>query len=345
MSPVSSIPHSPQLLARAKRRYALLSLVVSLVLVGLKFWAWRLTRSQVVLSDALESIANIATSAFALWSVWLAALPPDENHPYGHGKVENLSVGLEGGLVLGAGGFIVVGAVAALLHPHPVARLDWGIALLASTALANLLTGWWLVRAGRQLRSVALEGDGRHLYIDAVTSLVGVLSLAIVSSTGWLQADGLTSLGLGAFITWQGYRMLRRAVGRLLDETDQDMVADLVRTLERHRQPRWIDVHNLRAQTYGADLHVDCHVSFPYYLSLADTHREVEAIEEVVRAEGPGQRAELFIHADPCQPPRQCPFCQVLDCPVRERPFVGLLAWTPENVTRNARHGVDLEVD
>mgnify|MGYP002776995672 CR=1 FL=1 len=339
--PVSAAP-SP-LPTRAKLRFGLLSLVVSVGLVALKFWAWRLTGSQVVLSDALESIVNIATSAFALWSVWLAGLPRDENHPYGHGKVEHLSVGLEGALIFGAGFFIVVGAASALVHPHPVGRLDWGIGLLAATALVNLATGWWLVRAGRRLRSLALEGDGRHLYLDALTSIVAIASLAGVRATGWLWLDGAAALGLGAFITWQGGRMLRRAVGGLLDETDPGAVADVVAALQAHRRPTWIDVHNLRVQTYGADLHIDCHVSLPYYQTLYATHEEVDAIERVVRESGPGQQVELFIHADPCRPPRQCPTCQVLDCPVRQRPFVELIEWTPANVMRNERHSFGAE--
>ncbi len=339
LAPPTPLPGSPHL-TRAKLRLGVLSLVVSVGLVAIKFWAWRLTRSQVVLSDALESIVNIATSAFALWSVWLASLPRDENHPYGHGKVENLSVGLEGALIFGAGLFIVVGAGSALLHPSPVGRLDWGIGLLAFTALINLGTGWWLVQAGQRLRSLALEGDGRHLYLDALTSIVAVASLASVRATGWQRLDGLAALMLGGFITWQGGRMLRRAVGGLLDETDPGTVADVVVALQASRRPTWIDVHNLRVQTYGADLHIDCHVSLPYYQTLFATHAEIEAIEEVVRSRGPGQQVELFIHADPCRPPRQCPNCQVLSCPVRQRPFVELIPWTPENVMRNERHGV-----
>ncbi len=328
--------------APAKLRFGVLSLVVSVALVGLKFWAWRLTHSQIVLSDALESIVNIVTSAFALWSVWLAALPADENHPYGHGKVEHLSVGLEGALIFGAGWFILIGAGNTLLHPHAVARLDWGIALLAVTALVNLLVGGWLVRAGRRLHSLALEGDGKHLYLDALTSVVGVASLAGVAVTGWLWLDGAVALVMGAFITWQGGRMLRRAVGGLLDETDPAIVREVVKALETHRRAPWIDVHNLRIQTYGADLHIDAHVSLPYYLTLQATHAEIDAIEEVVRRAGPGQQAvELFLHADPCHPPRQCPHCPVTACPVRAAPFTGLVPWTPENVVPNERHVAD----
>ena len=327
--------------AQTKNRLGLLSLVVSIGLVAVKFYAYHLTRSQAVLTDALESIINVFTSGFALYSLYLAGLPKDENHPYGHGKVEHLSVGLEGALIFGAGLFIVIGAANAFVHPGPVGRLDWGIGLLAFTALVNLGTGWWLVQAGQRLHSLALEGDGRHLYLDALTSIVAVASLAGVRLTGWERLDSVAAFALGGFITWQGGRMLRRAVGGLLDETDPGTVADVVDALQANRRPTWIDVHNLRVQAYGADLHIDCHVSLPYYQTLYATHHELDAIEDVVRQRGPGQQVELFIHADPCRPPRQCPACQVPDCPVRQRPFTGLIEWTPENVMRNERHGVE----
>ncbi len=324
---------------RQKRRFALLSLVVSAGLVAVKFWAWRLTHSQIVLSDALESIVNIVTSGFALWSVWLASLPRDENHPYGHGKAESLSVGLEGALIFGAGIFIIASAVGTVRHPHPVARPDLGVVLLAATAVVNLITGFWLIRAGRQLRSTALVGDGKHLYLDALTSLVASAALTAVWLTGQTLLDPLAALALGAFIGWQGWRMLRHAVGGLLDETDPTVVAALVETLETHRRPLWIDVHHLRTQTYGPALHVDCHVSLPYYLTLYAVHREMDDLSALVRAHGPAPDVELSIHFDPCQPPRQCPHCAVADCPVREADFEFLIPWTPTNVMRNERHG------
>src|SRR5688572_3887833 len=144
--------------SQTKRRLGLLSLVVSAGLVAVKFYAYHLTRSQAVLTDALESIINVFTSGFALYSLHLASLPKDENHPYGHGKVENLSLGFEGALIFIAGAFILYNATLGLLHPHPVARPDWGVALLAGTAVVNLGVGLVLVRSGKRLKSVALVG-------------------------------------------------------------------------------------------------------------------------------------------------------------------------------------------
>ena len=238
---------------QTKRRLGLLSLVVSAGLMAIKFYAYRLTRSQVVLTDALESIINVFTSGFALYSLHLASLPKDENHPYGHGKIEYLSVGFEGALIFIAGAFIFYSATLGLLHPHPVGRLDWGVLLLAGTAAVNLAVGLLLVRTGRRLNSVALTGDGQHLYLDALTSIVSVAALGLVAATGVLRFDAGAALLLGGFILVNGGRMLRRSVSGLMDETDTAIVAEVIDELQARRRAPWIDVHNLRVQRYGAN--------------------------------------------------------------------------------------------
>ncbi|SDX79484.1 cation diffusion facilitator family transporter [Hymenobacter psychrophilus] len=323
-----------------KTRYALLSLVVSVVLVGVKFYAWALTDSQVVLTDALESIINVVASGFALYSIYLAGLPKDDNHPYGHGKIEYLSVGFEGGLILMAGGYIFYAAVLALWEPHTVAQPDWGIKLLAATAVVNLGTGFLLVRAGRQHHSPALVGDGQHLYLDAVSTFVSCAALGLVMLTGNVLYDALASLVLGAFIVLNGFRMVRRSVSGLMDEADVTTVQQVVAELQEHREPAWIDVHNLRVQRYGASLHIDCHVTMPYYLSLEQTHEHVHGIEELVAQEF-GIPVEMFVHADPCTF-SACWHCHVADCPVRRHPFTQEITWTLANVAKNERHRLEV---
>ncbi len=322
--------------AQTKQRLGLLSLVVSIVLVLTKFYAYRLTHSQAVLTDALESIINVATSGFALYSLYLASLPKDENHPYVHGKIEYLSIGFEGALIFVAGGFILVSATRSFWHPHPVARPDWGVLLLAATAAVNFGVGLLLVRSGRRLGSVALTGDGQHLYIDALTSIVSAGALVLVHFTGVLRFDAGAALLLGGFILVNGYRMTRRAVSGLMDETDTAVVAEVIAELQARRQPSWIDVHNLRVQRYGANLHIDCHMQMPYYFPLEQVHTELHAIEELI-----GQRfaveVEMFVHADPCTF-RACSLCHMPACPVRQHPFEREVGWTLQNAVRNERH-------
>ncbi|GAA4377762.1 cation diffusion facilitator family transporter [Hymenobacter koreensis] len=323
-----------------RNRYGLLSLVVSIGLVFVKFYAWSLTHSQAVLTDALESIINVFTSGFALYSLYLSGLPKDRNHPYGHGKIEYLSVGFEGALILGAGVYIFYSAVQALLAPHAVQRPDWGIWLLASTAVINLLVGFVLVREGRQLHSPALVGDGQHLYLDAVSTLVSCAALVLVALTGNVLFDTGAALILGLFIVVNGFRMVRRSVSGLMDESDVDTVKQVIGELQQHRQPPWIDVHNLRIVRYGADLHIDCHITMPYYFSLDESHTEVTRIEELVRSRFEVE-VEMFVHADPCTF-AACPSCTMPECPVRHHAFTRLIPWTLENVVKNERHQLEV---
>ncbi len=325
--------------AQVKRRLGLLSLVVSVGLVLVKFYAWYLTRSQVVLTDALESIINVFTSGFALYSLYLAGLPKDENHPYGHGKIEYLSIGFEGALIASAGLYILGSGAFSFLHPHPVARPDWGVALLAGTALVNLAVGLLLVRTGRQLKSVALAGDGQHLYIDALTSIVSAAALVLVAATGIIRFDAGAALLLGGFILVNGFRMLRRAVSGLMDETDAAIVSEVIAELQARRQPCWIDVHNLRVQRYGANLHIDCHMQMPYYFSLDQVHHELHTIEELIGARF-AVDVEMFVHADPCTF-AACSLCLMPDCPVRQHPFRHTLRWELSNAVRNERHHLE----
>ena len=323
-------------MTKTKNRLALLSLVVSVALVALKFYAYFITHSQVVLTDALESIINVFTSGFALYSIYLAGLPKDENHPYGHGKVEFLSVGFEGGLILFAGLYIFYSATRALFEPHAVVAPDLGVGLLAVAGVANLGVGYLLVREGRRLHSAALVGDGQHLYLDALTSLVSGAALLLVYFTGIVLFDTLAALLLGGVIVVNGYKMVRRSVSALMDESDVATVQRVVAELQQHRQPPWIDVHNLRVQRYGANLHIDCHMQMPYYFSLEAIHTELNRIERLITQHSDAE-VEMFVHADPCTF-RACALCHMPDCPVRQHPFEREIEWNLANAVRNERH-------
>ncbi len=250
--------------------------------------------------------------------------------------MEYLSVGFEGALILFAGIYIFYSASLTLLHPHAVARPDWGVVLLAATAVVNLLVGFVLVKQGKKLSSIALVGDGQHLYLDAVSSLVSCLALGLVFWTDNVLYDTAAAFVLGAFITVNGFRMLRRSVSGLMDESDVEVVRQVIAELQQYRQPAWIDVHNLRVLRYGANLHIDCHVQMPYYFSLEETHTELNKIEHLI-----GQRfdveVEMFVHADPCTF-AACSLCHMPDCPVRQHPFSREVGWTVANAVRNERH-------
>lgn len=307
-----------------------------MVLMAIKFLAWYLTHSNAILSDALESIVNVVAGFFALYALVLAAKPRDREHPYGHGKVEFISAGVEGGLVGIAGIVIVVRAVKAWMAGHVVHDVEVGIALTAAAGGMNLLMGLALQRRGRRSRSITMEASGTHLLGDAWSTLAMLLGLGMVHITGLHWFDSLFALGFGVFILVQGALVLRRAVAGIMDETDMDTAADLVKLLEQHRRPQWVDLHNFRVIQYGRTLHIDCHVTLPWYYTLEQAHREIADMERLVNEKG-DRRVELFIHMDPCIP-SSCTICSLGGCPHRKAPDRQRITWELESVLGNAKH-------
>ncbi|WP_128543467.1 cation diffusion facilitator family transporter [Larkinella soli] len=321
---------------RIKYKWVSVSLGLSLLLMVIKFTAWWLTASTAILTDALESIINVIASGFALYSIYLSGQPRDRNHPYGHGKIEFFSSGFEGALILSAGVFITVQAIRSYLDPQPITNLDWGLFLIGLTTLANAGVGWLLIRNGQRTHSITLVADGRHLLTDSLSSLLVVVGIGIILVTGITWLDSLLSGILSLVIIINGFGLIRQSVAGLMDETDLVLLQRIVGVLTLHKKPTWIDVHNLRAQRYGADSHIDCHLTFPYYWNLARTHEEVHAFENVLKKEIRGE-VEIFIHADPCLP-ECCRYCRIADCPVRSQAFEQDVEWTVANITTNQKH-------
>lgn len=275
-----------------------LSLLVSLVLCVAKFTAWHLTSSSAILTDALESIINVIATCFALYSVYLASKPKDSNHPYGHGKVEFFSAGVEGAMILIAGVFILIKAFGNIFDPQPVLKIGWGLALTAFSTAGNLIMGRLLVKKGRQLNSLTLYADGKHLLSDSYSSGLIILGLLIINYTGWYLLDVVLSAILALIIIYNGYKLMRKSLSGLMDEADETLLSDIVDLLNRNRQPNWIDVHNLRVQRYGANLHIDCHLTLPNSLTFEQVHEEVRGFEKQLQNAFDGY-VEVFVHADP----------------------------------------------
>lgn len=319
-----------------RKKAILIALSVSMVLMLAKFLAYLITHSNAILTDAAESIVNVLASSFAFYSIYLATVPKDTNHPYGHGKVEFFSAFLEGALITIAGVIIIFKSGYDLIYPQPILRLFEGAAIIGATGLVNMLTGYYLIREGKSQRSITLEADGRHLLTDAVTSAGLVAGVVLIRLTGLYWLDGVISILLGIYIVHNGYKLTRRSVGGLMDESDLELVKEIVALMQKNRQDPWIDVHNLRAQQYGADLHIDCHVTLPYYFDLNQVHHEISAIDEMINGNASG-KTELFIHADPCLPDC-CNYCHMKECPVRAEVFRNEITWTIDNVTKNKKH-------
>lgn len=316
----------------ARLRAGRVAFAGSIVVLAAKLTAFAVTGSTAVLSDALESFVNVAAGAILLGSLYLSSLPADRNHPYGHGKVEFFSAGVEGTLIAVAALLIGWEAVRALIEGPELRQLDLGLALVSAATAGNAAIGVYLIRVGRRSHSLALVADGRHLLTDVVTSVGVVIGLVAVRITGIVALDPLIALVVAAQILVTAFRLGREAVRGLMDEADPAVLREMVAALERERAPWWIDAHSLRAWRSGAIEHVDLHLVVPRYFDADRLHEVDRAVEDVLLGAS-GRPGEAIVHFDPCRP-RHCGGCAMQACAVREAPFVARRPLTLERATR-----------
>jgi len=317
-------PSNPRLVA------ATVSLVVGVVLLAAKFVAWLSTDSQAVLSDAMESIVNVVAAFAMVFAVRFSSRPADEDHPYGHGKIEFVTSGSEGGAIAIAALLIIVEAATALVQGHAPRNIDVGIWIVAAAGLANCGLGLHLLRVGRREGSAALVGDGHHVLSDFWTSAGAVVGLLLVKFTGAVWIDPVVAIVVAGSLLFTGYRLLREAARGLLDEIDPTVVADVAQALERSRVPGVIEVHDLRAINVGGYHHVDLHVVVPEFWPVERAHREMDDYERRAQ-QTRARQGELQFHVDPCER-AYCGRCDLPECPVRRAAFVARRAITAASV-------------
>lgn len=269
----------------ALTRYAWASIAAAVLTIVLKFLAYRVTGSVGLLSDAAESLVNLAAALVALWMLGLAARPADTGHPFGHGKAEYFASGLEGALILVAAGGIAWAAWERWEHPQALAELDIGMALSASAALVNLATGLLLLRAGRQYGSITLEADGKHLLTDVWTTLAILLALGGILLTGWEWLDPAIAAGAALQIVWTGVGLMARSASGLLDAAlPAAETARIEAILDRYRA-EGIQFHDLRTRVSGMQRFMTVHVLVPGTHTVQAGHDLLERIEADIRAE------------------------------------------------------------
>lgn len=312
---------------------------VAIILFAIKMLAWYYTGSVAVLTDGLESIVNVISGFIGLYSLILSAKPKDSNHPYGHGKVEFISAGIEGTLITLAGLFIIAEAIQSFIDPVPLQKLDLGILLIAISAVINYGFGWWAYQTGRKNDSPALQASGKHLQTDTYTTIGIIGGLILLRFTEILWLDGAVAIVFALIIVKTGTSILRKAVAGIMDESDDDLLQDMIEYLQENRDPKWIDLHNLRIIKYGRILHVDCHLTLPWYLTVEEAHTELDRIEELITKKF-GDRIEIFIHTDYCME-FSCRLCEVENCDVRQHSFEEAITWTVENVATDGKHHLD----
>ena len=273
--------------------YLKLSVAVALATIALKTGAWWLTDSVGLLSDALESLVNLAGAIFALMMVTVAAQPPDDDHPYGHHKAEYFSSGFEGVLILVAALAIMAAAVHRVFNPQPLEQLGLGLVLSVVSSGLNGALAFAMLRKAREHRSMALEGDARHLITDVWTSAGVVVGLLAVQATGWLWLDPLIAIALAANIAREGVLLVWRSADGLMDQAlEPEVRADIDRTLAE------FGVHTIRfdhvvTRRAGARRFVDLHMHMPAAWTLGRAAAVRTSVEQALMAAVPGLRATI----------------------------------------------------
>lgn len=310
----------------------------AVLLLGVKLLAWWLTHSIAVLTDALEGIVNVVASAFGLFSLAISSKPKDDEHPYGHGKIEFISAGFEGLLISIAGVYILYTASLRLYNPSPVHKLDIGILLVIFSTLVNLIFAVKAKKLGKITKSAVLKSSAAHLFSDVYSSIGLIAGLLLVWVTGWVWLDAVVAIVFAVIILYTGYKIIKSSVSGIMDEADEELLGLLVEKLNDSRRQNWIDLHNMRIIKYGSMLHIDCHLTVPWYFDVREAHKEVDALSSFAR-ENFGESLELFVHSDDCQP-TSCSICTKLDCTVRQKDFTKTIIWTKENIRQNSKHHI-----
>lgn len=310
--------------------------LVSFILLVVKFFAYYLTHSVTILTDALESIVNVSAGFLGLYSLFIAAKPRDKDHPYGHGKAEFLSAAVEGTMIGVAGGLILYKAIDHLIFPVALKKLDDGIMLIAGTAVVNFILGYYCLRTGKKNNSAALMASGKHLQTDTFSTIGIIIGLLLLLFTGLQWIDNVVALMFGVYIIFAGYKIVRSSVAGIMDEADVQLLGRMVDMLNKNRRENWVDLHNLRVIKYGSVLHVDCHLTVPWYLNVHEAHNEIDALGALIRDEF-GESFEMFVHSDGCLP-FSCRICDKQECKERKNTFEKKITWTLENISSNKKH-------
>lgn len=305
---------------KARKRAAIISLVVSVLLTFIKFAAFQITKSNAILSDALENIVNVLAGIATLFVIFYAAKPVDDDHPYGHGKIEYFSAVFEGGLISFAAAAIMLEAIRSIINGNQLYNLDQGIILVVFAGIVNLLLGLFLKYTGKKQSSLALEASGQHIISDFWTSVGVVLGVAVIYWTNIVWLDSVVAISMAVLLGYTGLKIMRKSVRGLMDEEDISVLKKLAHRFEKSLLPGIIQIHHVKVIRSGDYHHVDAHIVLPEFWDVITIHDIMNDFEKKVfksyEADG-----EMNMHVDPCRR-AYCEACDLSSCHLREKNFV-----------------------
>jgi cation diffusion facilitator family transporter len=260
-----------------------LSLAVGFLMLAGKSYAYLITGSAAIFSDAAESVIHVFAVSFATFSLWLSLKPPDADHPYGHDKISFFSAGMEGMLIVIAAGVIIYEAIQKWVGGLQIHQLENGIFFVLGATLINAGLGSYLVWQGKRSYSIILVANGKHVLTDSWTSLGVILGLLLVLLTGWKPFDPILAIAVALNILWSGGNLIRQSVGGLMDEENPQFGPRLQELVREETTVRALEFHELRTRFSGASAWLEVHLLFPRNTSIEDAHRSATEFEEAVK--------------------------------------------------------------
>jgi len=313
-----------------------ISLVTSIVVLAIKFYAYFQTSSAAILSDAMETIVNVMTAIVAIVVLKYALAPADDDHPYGHGKLEYFSAAFEGGIILFAALAIIYESIKSFIHKDEIKNLEAGLLYIILGAALNAIVGLYIKKTGIRHNSETLKASGSHLIADVKTTVGIVVGLLLYKITGWVWIDPLLGVLVGIWLVYESAQIIRDNIGGLLDSTDLSSIVELSEKIDKHITPNIIDIHNLRIIRSGSFHHIDAHLVVPQFYEISHVHELLHEFEKQVVLDYKFD-GEFAFHTDPCYQ-KYCSVCRVESCPIRLAPFVSRPQMTPEHLVAGPMH-------
>ncbi len=321
---------------KLRKNAATISLSIGLFMFAIKMFAFVITGSSAILSDAIESIVHIVATGFAFYSLIISLRPPDKSHPYGHGKIEYFSAGFEGGMIIIAALAICYYAIEDLIVGIELKQLDFGGILIGFAALINLFLGWYLINIGKKTNSLILEADGKHILTDSITSIGVVIGIILVLLTDLLLLDPIIAIIVATNIVGTGVKLIRESVKGLMHESDSEVLLRIIDVLKKMRKSDYIEIHKLRAWKAGDSHFIDFHLTVPSFYSIEESHKTQKEITDGLVKEF-GESTQTMLHFDPCNP-SCCVYCRMKNCDIRKEKFSTELEWKLESCTAEAAY-------
>jgi cation diffusion facilitator family transporter len=276
------------------------SLGIGLIMFCMKIYAFYITQSAAILSDAAESVVHVFAVAFAAYSLWLSTKPADQTHLYGHDRISFFSAGFEGAMIVMAAIYIIYESVMKWIRGLYLENIEAGTAFIVIATVVNGLLGWYLVRKGKKNNSIILIANGKHVLTDSWTSLGVIVGLVLTMITGWLPFDPIVAILVAGNILWSGGKLMRQSIGGLMDEADPEVHQKITSILEQEASKYSIVYHDVRHRNAGNKLHIEFHLLFHKELTIYEAHEKATLIEQVIARSFPVV-TEITTHLEPIE--------------------------------------------